>query len=109
MAQNIPGRRGPGWLRSCWMASRIRAVERLPVAPLLLLLCLKLQCWDHHGAATESRYRYKQPVYRRREVASTNCWKSQLLMEGTCRRNAGCLNSLCGKQKNRRGYSLGEG
>ncbi|KAI6121917.1 hypothetical protein F5141DRAFT_999228 [Pisolithus sp. B1] len=40
--------------------SRIRVVERLPVAPLLLLLCLKLQCWDHHGAATELRYRCKQ-------------------------------------------------
>ncbi|KAI6165940.1 hypothetical protein EDD17DRAFT_1471759 [Pisolithus thermaeus] len=42
--------------------SRIRVVERLPVAPLLLLLCLKLQCWDHHGAATEWRYRCKQPA-----------------------------------------------
>ncbi|KAI6037603.1 hypothetical protein EDC04DRAFT_3064371 [Pisolithus marmoratus] len=41
--------------------SRIREVKGLPVAPLLLLLCLKLQCWDHHGAAVELRYRCKQP------------------------------------------------
>ncbi|KAI6001627.1 hypothetical protein F5J12DRAFT_843393 [Pisolithus orientalis] len=47
-----------GYRRSC----KIREVKGLPVAPLLLLLCLKLQCWDHHGAAIEWRYRSKQPA-----------------------------------------------
>lgn len=42
--------------------SKIREVKGLPVAPLLLLSCLKLQCWDHHGAAIEWRYRSKQPA-----------------------------------------------
>ncbi|KAF9235623.1 hypothetical protein BU15DRAFT_51159 [Melanogaster broomeanus] len=41
---------------------RIRHIGGLPVAPILVVLCMKLQAWDHHGAALESRFRQKQPL-----------------------------------------------
>jgi len=40
----------------------IRHIGGLPVAPILVVLCLKLQAWDHHGAAVEWRFRMKQPT-----------------------------------------------
>ncbi|KAL4078177.1 hypothetical protein V8B97DRAFT_1935566 [Scleroderma yunnanense] len=45
--------------------SKIREVQGVPVAPLLVLLCLKLQAWDHHGAAVEYRFQIKQPADER--------------------------------------------
>jgi len=36
--------------------------HRLPCAPLLLVLLLKLQAWIHHGEALEFRYRQKKPT-----------------------------------------------
>lgn len=46
-------------------SSRIRDIQGVPVAPLLVLLCLKLQAWDHHGAAPQHWYRSKQPADER--------------------------------------------
>ncbi|KAF9226209.1 hypothetical protein BS17DRAFT_749498 [Gyrodon lividus] len=43
-------------------AHKIRHIRELPVAPILVVLCLKLQAWDHHGAAVEWRFRAKQPT-----------------------------------------------
>ncbi|KIK91080.1 hypothetical protein PAXRUDRAFT_649046 [Paxillus rubicundulus Ve08.2h10] len=40
----------------------IRHIGGLPIAPILVVLCLKLQAWDHHGAAVELRFRLKRPV-----------------------------------------------
>ncbi|KIJ63073.1 hypothetical protein HYDPIDRAFT_113616 [Hydnomerulius pinastri MD-312] len=41
---------------------QIRIIRGLPIAPILAVLCLKLQAWDHHGAAIEWRFRAKQPT-----------------------------------------------
>ena len=46
-------------------SSRIRELQGVPVAPLLVLLCLKLQAWDHHRMAPQHWYRSKRPADER--------------------------------------------
>ncbi|KAH7882269.1 hypothetical protein F5I97DRAFT_336666 [Phlebopus sp. FC_14] len=44
---------------------KIRNIGGLPVAHILVVLFLKLQAWESHGAAIEQRYRQKEPIDRR--------------------------------------------